>query len=57
MFGLIKKVFIVVLSSIVLTIQNVFRDVIKNARFNLPILIYILMNTIKNFTIIHIHLN
>ena len=57
MFGLIKKVFIVVLSSIVLTIQNVFCDVIKNARFNLPILIYILMNTIKNFTIIHIHLN
>ena len=36
-----------------LTIQNAFRSVIKNAKFNLPnstLLIYILMNTVKNFT-------
>ena len=34
-------------------IQNVYPQVIKNARFNLLILICILMNGVKNYTIIH----
>ena len=32
-----------------LTKQNVYPDVIKNARFNLLLLIYILMSTVKNY--------
>ena len=40
-----------------LTIQNVYCGIIKNEKFNLPLLIYILMNTIKNFTTIPFHLN
>ena len=40
-----------------ITIQNAFLKVTKNARFNLPLLIYIPMNTVKNFTIIHLQLN
>ena len=30
---------------------------LSNQRFNLPLLIYILMNTVKNFTTIHLLLN
>ena len=29
------------------------KKIIKNGRFNLPLLIYIIMNTIKNYTTIH----
>ena len=29
----------------------------KNVKFNLPLLIYILMNTVKNFTTIHLRLS
>ena len=33
-----------------LTIQNAFCLATKNVLFNLPLLIYILMNTVKNVT-------
>ena len=38
-------------------IQDVYPEVIKNAKFSLLLLIYILMNTIKNYTTIHLQLN
>ena len=52
MFGIIKKMHIVLLSSKVdaYNIQNVLGKVIKNVKFNLLLLTYILMNTVKNFT-------
>ena len=59
MFGLIKKMFIGLLTSLVvmpLTTQKVYYKVIKNMRFNLLLLNYILMNTAKNFTTIHLQL-
>ena len=37
--------------------QNVSPKVIKNARFNLPLLIYTLINTTKNYTTIHLRSN
>ena len=40
-----------------LTIQSVRLSGIKNAKFNLLLLIYILMNAIKNRTTIHLRLN
>ena len=40
-----------------LTIQNVYHFVIKNSKFSLLLLIYILMNTVKNYTAIHLQLN
>ena len=40
-----------------LIIQNAFRLVIRNERFNLLLLIYILMNTVKNLTTICLQLN
>ena len=40
-----------------LIIESVVRKLIKIARLKLPLLIYILMNTIKNFTITHLQLN
>ena len=42
-----------------LTIDNVYHyhSVIRNARFNLPILVYILTNTFRNFTANHLVLN
>ena len=51
MFWLIKKIFIGLLTGIVNWIS------IKNVWFNLPLLIYILMNTVKNFTNIHFGLD
>ena len=36
-----------------LVIQNIYPQVIKNVRFNLLLLIYILMDTFKNYTTIH----
>ena len=60
MFGLIKKMFIGLLTSLVvmpLATQKVYYEVIKNMRFNLLLLNYILMNTAKNFTTIHLQLN
>ena len=52
MFGIIKKMHIVLLSSKVdaYNIQNVLGKVIKNVKFSLLLLTYILMNTVKNFT-------
>ena len=60
MFGLIKKMFIGLLTSLVvmpLATQKVYYKVIKNMRFNLLLFNYILMNTAKNFTAIHLQLN
>ena len=37
--------------------QNACSQVIKNSRLNLPLLIYTLMNTIKNETTIPLGLN
>ena len=59
MLGLLKKNFMGLLISIVnasdwaifIALSN------KNARFNLPLSIYILMNTVKNLTTIHLQLN
>ena len=39
-----------------LTIQNLNPKVIKNARFKLPLLIYILINTVKNYFTIYLRL-
>ena len=39
-----------------LTIQNLNPKVIKNARFKLPLLIYILINTVKSYFIIYLRL-
>ena len=59
MFGIIKRMFIVLLASIVNASNHTkcVSLIIKNARFNLLLLIYILMNTVKNFTTIHLRLN
>ena len=40
-----------------LAIQNVYPEVIKNVKFNLFLLIYIPMNTIDNYSTIHLELN
>ena len=40
-----------------LIIQNLNPKVIKNARFKLPLLIYILINTVKNYFTIYLRLN
>ena len=40
-----------------LAIQNVYPEVIKNVKFNLFLLIYIPMNTINNYSTIHLELN
>ena len=39
-----------------LIIQNLNPKVIKNARFKLPLLIYILINTVKNYFTIYLRL-
>ena len=59
MFGIIKKMFFVLLTGLVngsthtkcVSLSN------RNVRFNLPLLIYFLINTVKNFTTIHLWLN
>ena len=59
MFGLYKKIFIGLLTGLVngsnhtkcVSLMN------QNVRFNLPLLIHILINTLKNFTTIHLRLN
>ena len=58
MFELIKKTFIALLTSLVnganhtkcVSLSN------QNARFNLPILTFILKNTVKSFTTIYLRL-
>ena len=71
MFGFIKKVFIVLItslvnaSSMVNALQNSHTKCVSlrnqpnqhYARFNLFLLIYILMNTVKSYTIIYLLLN
>ena len=54
MFGLIKKIFIGLLTGLVtkcVSLRN------QKFMFNLLFLIYILMNTVKNFITIHLQLN
>ena len=58
-FWVIKKMFIVLLSSIA-NASNQTNCVLlsnQNVLFNLPLFIYILMNAVKNFTIIPSELN
>ena len=60
MSGIIKKMIIVLLNSIVNAYNHkkcVSLSKKKNAKFNLPLLIYILMNTVKNFATIDSQLN
>ena len=59
MVGNIKKMFIVLLSNIV-NGSNHTKNMLSNQKcilLDLLILIYILMNTVKNFTPIHLRLN
>ena len=59
MLGNILKMFIVLLSNIV-NGSNHTKYMLSNQKcilLDLPILIYILMNTVKNFTPIHLRLN
>ena len=59
MFGLIKKLFIGLLTGLV-NGSNHRKCVLlsnQNARLNLPLLIYILINIVKNFTAINLRLN
>ena len=58
-FRFVIPIFITLLSSLinVLAIQYVYPEVIKNAKFNLILLPYMLINTIKNYTTIYSGLN
>ena len=56
MFRIIKKIFIVLLTNL-LNASNMHPEVIENARFNLLLLIYILTNKFRNYTIIHLRLS
>ena len=58
MFGIIKEIVIKLLTDIVpLMIQNVCREVIKNLHLNLLLLIHNLMNILKDYLTIHLHLS
>ena len=59
MFVSIKKIFIGLLTGIVIgsNIESVLLKQSKNAWLNLLSLIYILMDTVSNFTTIHFRLN
>ena len=60
MFGIIKKMFIVLLSSIVNASKHTkFLSLSdqKNVKSNLLLLSYILINTIKNYSTIHLPLH
>ena len=59
MFRFVITIFITWLTSLVnvLAIQYVYPQVIKNAKLNLILLIYMLINTMKNYTTIHSGLN
>ena len=59
MFVSIKKIFIGLLTGIVIgsNIESALLKQSKNAWLNLLSLIYILMNTVSNFTTIHFRLN
>ena len=65
MFGIIKKPFIVPLTSLINTsnIVNASNHTKyvslsnENLKFNILLLIYVLMNTVTNYTTIHLWLN
>ena len=59
MFGLIKKIFIGLLTGLVNESNhtNYLSLINQNVCFNPLLLIYILMNIVKNFTTIHLRLN
>ena len=57
MFGLIKKIFMGLLISMVNASNHTKCIWFSNQRFNLLLIIYILMNIVKNFTTIHLPLN
>ena len=54
MFRVIKKMFIALLSSIVDASNHIM--CIKNVKFDQHLLTYILINTVTNFTTIHLRL-
>ena len=58
MFGVIKKMFIVLLTSLVNASSDTKYVSLSNqkCKVNLVLLIYILMNTVKNYTTIHYQL-
>ena len=57
-FGIIRNMFIVLLSNIVNGSNHTKCVLLSNQKFmNQFLLIYILMNTVKNFTTIHLRLN
>ena len=54
MFGIIKKIFIMLLSSVVNASNHTKCVSLSNQKFKIqPTLINILMNTVKSFNIIH----
>ena len=60
MFGLIKKLFIGLLASVAVNASNHTKYVsLNNQKCDIQptFLTYILMNTLKNYTTIHLHLN
>ena len=59
MFGLIKKIFVGLLSSKVNASNHINCVSLsnQNVKLNLLLLIYILINTVKNVTTIHFQLN
>ena len=58
MFGVIKKMFIMLLTSLVNASSDTKYVSLSNqkCKVNLVLLIYILMNTVKNYTTIHYQL-
>ena len=58
MLGLIKKIFYGILTGLVDGSNHTKCVSLSNQKYKIqPILIYILMNTVKNFTIIYLQLN
>ena len=58
MLGLIKKIFYGILTGLVNGSNHTKCVSLSNQKYKIqPILIYILMNTVKNFTIIYLQLN
>ena len=57
MFRLIKKIIGLLVSIVNASNHTTCVFSCKNVKFNIPLLIFILMDRVKNFTIIHLQLN
>ena len=57
MFGLILKMFIRFLTDLANASNHAKSVSLRNKKFNLLLLIYILINTVKNYTTIYLMLN